>query len=62
MNGKQLFRRVAQRCPGVRVLYMSGYPEDMIAHQYVLEEGVAFIQKPFTVQGLAAKVREVLQD
>jgi len=62
MNGKQLFRRVAQRCPGVRVLYMSGYPEDIIAHQCVLEEGVAFIQKPFTVQGLAAKVREVLQD
>ena len=61
MNGKDLFSRVAEKYPDMRVLYMSGYTENVIAHQGVLDEGVQFIQKPFTVQGLIAKVREVLE-
>ncbi len=60
MNGKMLFERVATRCPGIKVLYMSGYTDDVIVQHGILEEGIAFIQKPFTVQSLAAKVREVL--
>ncbi|HAA04913.1 MAG TPA: hybrid sensor histidine kinase/response regulator [Syntrophobacteraceae bacterium] len=60
LNGKVLFQQVAARRPGVRVLYISGYTEDVIVHHGVLEEGISFIQKPFTVQGLATKVREVL--
>jgi two-component system cell cycle sensor histidine kinase/response regulator CckA len=60
MNGKELYTQVAEKRPGIRVLYMSGYTDNVIAHRGVLDEGVQFIQKPFTVQGLAAKVREVL--
>ena len=41
---------------------MSGYTADVIAHNGVLDEGVHFIQKPFSIQDLAVKVREVLND
>ena len=42
-------------------LFMSGYTADVIAHHGVLEEGVVFIQKPFSVSQLASKVREALR-
>lgn len=61
MNGKVLFEQVSARFPHVKVLYMSGYAEDVIAHRGVLDEDVNFIQKPFSLQSLAAKVREVLE-
>jgi CheY-like chemotaxis protein len=60
MNGKELFVRATERQPGLKVLYMSGYTDNVIAHRGVLDEGIAFIQKPFTVQALTAKVREVM--
>ncbi len=60
MNGRQLFEKVSSLCPDVKVLYMSGYTDEMIADQGILEDGVNFLQKPFTVRGLASKVREVL--
>jgi len=60
MNGRQLYTRVSERYTGIRVLYMSGYSDDVIAHHGVLEEGIHFIQKPFTIEGLTTKVREVL--
>jgi two-component system cell cycle sensor histidine kinase/response regulator CckA len=62
MNGKALFEQVAAWFPAVKVLYMSCYTENVIAHRGVLDEGVNFIQKPFSMQGLAAKVREVLEE
>jgi signal transduction histidine kinase/CheY-like chemotaxis protein len=61
INGKELFARLAGQFPGLRVLYMSGYTNNVIAHKGVLDEGIHFIQKPFTVFGLASKVREVLE-
>lgn len=61
MNGKELFIKAAEKYPGLKVLYMSGYTANVIAHRGALEEGIAFIQKPFTVQALTAKVREVLE-
>ena len=61
MNGKDLFTEVAEKYPGIKVLYMSGYTDNVIAHHGVLEEGVQFIQKPFAVNGLATRVREVLE-
>jgi len=60
MNGRELADKLAALHPGLRCLFMSGYTADVIAHHGVLEEGVHFIQKPFTAQALAAKVREVL--
>jgi PAS domain S-box-containing protein len=60
MNGATLAARAAALRPGMRVLYMSGYPPDAIAHYGVLDVGVAYLQKPFTVQSLATKIREVL--
>jgi PAS domain S-box-containing protein len=61
MNGHELSQRVQERYPELKTLYMSGYNDDVIAHRGVLEQGVQFIQKPFSVQNLAAKVREVLE-
>jgi len=61
MNGRELFTKAAEKDPALKVLYMSGYTDSVIAHRGVLKEGVNFIQKPFTVQTLAAKVREVLE-
>ncbi|MFZ5769895.1 MAG: PAS domain S-box protein [Thermodesulfobacteriota bacterium] len=60
MSGRELFDRLAGRYPEMKVLYMSGYTDNVIAHRGVLEAGVNFIQKPFTVNGLLAKVRKVL--
>jgi CheY-like chemotaxis protein len=60
MNGRALFEQVSARYPDIRIVYMSGYTENVIVHHGVLEEDVAFIQKPFTIQTLTRKVREVL--
>ncbi len=61
MNGKELFIRAAERHPDLKVLFMSGYPAGVIASRGVLDEGTAFIQKPFTVRALSAKINEVLK-
>jgi len=60
MSGRQLAEQLKQVCQDFRVLYMSGYTDNAITHHGVLEEGMNYIQKPFTVDGLARKVREVL--
>jgi PAS domain S-box-containing protein len=60
MNGRELYELLAPRLPSVKVLYMSGYTDDVIAHHGLLDDGVNFIQKPLSVQSLAGKVRDVL--
>lgn len=60
MNGKELAERIKHHIPGIKVLYMSGYTSHVIANRGVLEDGVMFIQKPFSKASLAAKVRETL--
>ena len=60
MNGRELWERLEVHCPDLRCLFMSGYTADVIAHRGVLEEGVNFIQKPFSKKDLAIKVRDVL--
>jgi two-component system cell cycle sensor histidine kinase/response regulator CckA len=60
MSGRELARKLTQKNPNLRVLYMSGYTDDIIAAGGVLEAGIAFLQKPFTPAMLAQKVREVL--
>lgn len=60
MNGRELAKKLLSLYPGLKRLFMSGYTADVIAHHGVLDEGVQFIQKPFTLAALAAKVRGVL--
>jgi FixJ family two-component response regulator len=60
MNGRQLAQRLRGVRPELKCLYMSGYTADVIAHRGVLEEGMSFISKPFSLTTLAEKVREVL--
>jgi FixJ family two-component response regulator len=60
MSGRELWDRLRVLRPDSRVLFMSGYTDDVIARHGVLEPGIAFLQKPFTALGLAEKVREVL--
>ena len=60
MSGRELAKHLAQTHPQTKVLYLSGYTEDAIVHQGVLDSGTAFLQKPFTLQMLSRKVREVL--
>ena len=60
MNGRDLARTLQSLYPRIKRLFTSGYTADVIAHHGVLDEGVHFIQKPFSMQDLAVKVREVL--
>jgi signal transduction histidine kinase/CheY-like chemotaxis protein len=60
LSGRELAERVAPLRPDMKVLYMSGHTDDAIVHYGVIEAGMAFIQKPFSPNALALKVREVL--
>jgi DNA-binding NtrC family response regulator len=60
MNGSELYRRLVAVRPGLKVLFMSGYLDDTVALHGVTDERGNFIQKPFTVQALTKKVREIL--
>ena len=62
MNGRDLARKLLSLYPDLKRLFMSGYTADVIAHHGVLDPGVNFIQKPFTMKNLAASVRETIGD
>ena len=61
MKGPEVFEQIRRHHPGARVLYMSGYTDDVIVSRGVLKEGVAFLHKPITVVGLLEKVAAVLR-
>jgi CheY-like chemotaxis protein len=61
MNGRVLSQRLTHVRPTIKTLYLSGYTDDAILHHGVLEEGVAFLQKPFSLGALARKVRDVIE-
>jgi PAS domain S-box-containing protein len=60
MNGREMSSKLVELCPGLRTLFMSGYTANVIAHRGVLDQGVNFIQKPFSTESMALKVREAL--
>ena len=62
MNGKILMQHIRILRPGIRCLFMSGYTENVIAHHGVVDEDVFFLQKPFSREALADRLREVMQD
>jgi len=61
MSGAVLLERLRKTQPGLKVLFMSGYTDNVIVHQGVLDPGIPFIQKPFSVKALSASVRNVLR-
>jgi two-component system, cell cycle sensor histidine kinase and response regulator CckA len=61
MNGRDLAERLLSLRPKMKVLYMSGYPDDVLAHHGVLKEGFNLMPKPFSMEGLVGKIRKVLK-
>ena len=61
LSGRQTVDQLRAVCKGFKVLYMSGYTENSIVHHGVLDKAMHYIQKPFTIDGLVRKVREVLE-
>ena len=62
MNGLDLANTLVSVNPRLKRLFMSGYPSNVIARQGVLNEGMHFIQKPFSGEALAVKVRQILDE
>jgi len=60
MSGRELVSKIEVLHPGIKTLYISGYTDDVIVHHGILDSNVAFLQKPFTNESLARKVREVM--
>jgi YesN/AraC family two-component response regulator len=60
MNGRELSQRISEIRPNVKVLYMSGYTENVIGHNGTLDAGIRLLQKPFNLRDLKSIVREVL--
>lgn len=62
MNGKTLYRQISKSYPQIKVLYMSGYTDNVIVHRGVVDAGVNFIQKPFSIRTLTTKIRGILDE
>ena len=60
MNGRVLAERVAALLPEIRVLFVSGYTENFIVDRGVLKTGIEFLAKPYSIEQLSRRVREVL--
>jgi len=59
MTGVELYKKIVKIQPGMKVLYMSGYTDNVIAHHGVLDDGIKFLQKPFSTKALAEKLDEI---
>ncbi len=60
MNGMQLCNKIVELRPDIKVIYISGYTSNVIAHNGILDEGINFIQKPFSISDFTSRVRDVL--
>ena len=59
-SGPDLTKRLVERRPGLKVIYMSGYTDEAIVHHGVLDPGIAFVHKPFSSETLGRKLRDAL--
>jgi CheY-like chemotaxis protein len=62
IGGKALAEKLEARLPDLKVLFISGYPDEAVVHHGVLDEGVAYLQKPFSPKAIIQKVQEVLAE
>ena len=62
MNGRELAEKMLQSLPNIKILYMSGYTANVIAHKGILDEGFNFINKPFSSQEISVKLRKILDE
>jgi PAS domain S-box-containing protein len=60
MNGRQLATLMTEKRPQIKVLFASGYTQDVIAHHGVLDEGIQFVAKPYALTTLSSRIREIL--
>ena len=60
MNGRAFAEQLKRSRPDTKVLFVSGYTENIMSHHGQLDEGFSFLQKPFTYESLGRKVREIL--
>jgi two-component system, cell cycle sensor histidine kinase and response regulator CckA len=60
MNGMQLYKKISETRPEIKSIFISGYTSNVIAHNGRLDEGINFIQKPFSISDFSKKVRDVL--
>jgi two-component system cell cycle sensor histidine kinase/response regulator CckA len=60
ISGRELAERVSQIRPGIKIIYMSGYTDQAVVHQGILQNDAVLLQKPFTLMTLAGKLREML--
>ncbi len=60
MNGKKLAKKAMSKCPGLKVIFMSGYTADIIAKHGVIPEGIPFLNKPFSIKDLAHMIKRAL--
>jgi DNA-binding NtrC family response regulator len=61
MNGKELAEKIRKTRPAMKCLFMSGYSANVVAERGMLDEGIQFIEKPFSMKDIAAKVRTTLE-
>jgi hypothetical protein len=62
MNGPEMLRRLQERFPAIKSVFMSGHVDDTLVHRGVIEEGLAFIEKPFNREQMAKRIRAVLDE
>jgi len=62
IGGKALAEQLQARLPDLKVLYISGYPDEAVVHHGMLDEGIAFLQKPFSATAIIQKVQEILAE
>jgi CheY-like chemotaxis protein len=59
-NGREVYREALRLRPGIKALFTSGYPSDLVQREGVLETGLDFLSKPVAVADLLSKIREIL--